>query len=88
MLEHEGEEGDALGDAVNVAFSGGHLRSHSVEDEREAEAGPRNSDDGGYDAVEHGISCDAGMLSRPLSVRWGGIPDFCHAVGRECLRPR
>ena len=80
MLEHEGEEGDALGDAVDVAFRVGNLRSHSVEHEREAEAGTCDPDDGGDDAaVEHGISCDAGMLSLPLSIGLGGV-HFCHVA--------
>lgn len=45
LLEHEGEEGDALGDAMDVAFSVGNLRCHSVEDERQAKTGPRDPDD-------------------------------------------
>ena len=87
MLEHEGEEGDTLGDVVNVAFSIGDLGSHGVEEEREAEASTGNPDDGGYDAVSHGVSCDTGMhFLPPPSSGWGGVPDFCHAVAGECLR--
>ena len=51
LLEHEGEEGDGLGDIVNVAVSVGNLRSHSVENERQAKTCTRDPNDGGDDAV-------------------------------------
>ena len=80
LLEHEREEGDALGDTVDVAFSIGHLGCDCVENEREAEASPRDPDDGGYDAVEHGVSHAADMIVRSISARWSGVPNFCHSA--------
>ena len=51
LLEHEREEGDALGDAVDVAFRIGDLSSDGIEEKREAETSTGYADDGGYDAV-------------------------------------
>ena len=69
LLEHEREKGDALCDVVNVAFGIGDLGSDSIEEKREAETSTGYANDGGYDAVWDGISCDAEMHFLPLSTR-------------------
>ena len=50
LLEHEGKEGNALGDVVNVAFRIGGLGSDGIEEKGEAKAGTGHAYDGGYDA--------------------------------------
>ena len=51
LLEHEREEGDALGDVMDVAFSIGDLGPDCIEDQREAKTSTGYADDGSYDAV-------------------------------------
>ena len=51
LLEHEREEGDALGDVVDIAISIGDLGSDGIEEKREAKTSTGYTDDGGYDAV-------------------------------------
>ena len=80
LLEHEREEGDALGDVVDVAFSIGDLGSDCIEEKREAETSTGDADDGGYDAVWDGIRYETEMPFLPLSTRRGGVPDLCHFV--------
>ena len=76
LLEHEREEGNALGDVVDVAISIGDLSSDGIEEKREAKPSTGYADDGGYDAVWDGISCDVEMHFLPLSTRWGGHTRF------------
>ena len=85
LLQHEGKEGNALGYVVNVAFSIGDLGCDGVEKKREAKASTGHADDGGYDSVLHGISCDAGTHFLPLSTRRSGVPDFYHLVARKYM---
>ena len=83
LLEHEGEEGNALGDVVDVAFGIGDLGSEGIEEKREAETSTGHADDGGYDAVRDGIS-----YAFPPSVyqmKWA-YPISVMFVADECLR--
>ena len=63
LLEHEREHGDVFGDFMDITVRIRHACSHSVQDQRQAEAGTGDSDEG-----VHGAVAESAVGSRVVQI--------------------
>lgn len=73
LFQHDREEGDAFGNAVNFDTRTGDLATDRIEDERQPEACSRDAENRSDDACDGSVNCQ--YMS---AAEGGNHTDFCH----------